>query len=48
MVDRDHGWARLVQGDFAIHDVPGDHLGLLTPPHVHTLTRELARRLTRR
>jgi amino acid adenylation domain-containing protein len=48
MVDRDHGWARLVQGDFAIHDVPGDHLGLLTPPHVHTLTRELARRLSSR
>jgi aspartate racemase len=46
MIDRDHGWAGLVRGDLAIHDVPGDHLGLLLPPHVHMLTRELARRLT--
>ena len=33
----DLGWGRLVRGKLSIHDVPGTHIGMLSPPHVQRL-----------
>ncbi len=35
------GWQELIRGDIAIMTVPGDHISMLTLPHVHTLATQL-------
>jgi thioesterase domain-containing protein/acyl carrier protein len=40
-VDSTYGWADLVQGGLELHTVPGDHLGILKPPHVGLLARKM-------
>jgi amino acid adenylation domain-containing protein len=38
--DPSYRWSQFAQ-DLQIYDVPGDHLGILKPPNVHTLARHL-------
>jgi amino acid adenylation domain-containing protein/non-ribosomal peptide synthase protein (TIGR01720 family) len=40
-----HGWDGLVPSGLTVEDVPGDHHGVLRPPHVDTLAEQLERRL---
>lgn len=40
-VAEDYGWSRFVRGVIRCHDVPGDHLGILSLPHVDALARLL-------
>ena len=35
------GWLALAGGGLTIHDIPGDHLGILTEPHVQEVARYL-------
>jgi amino acid adenylation domain-containing protein/non-ribosomal peptide synthase protein (TIGR01720 family) len=35
------GWGELVSGAIEVYTVPGDHIGMLNPPNVETLAREL-------
>jgi thioesterase domain-containing protein len=42
-VEPDGGFSRLVSGKIDVHDVPGDHLGILAPPHVTKLAAVLGR-----
>ncbi len=38
----DHGWERLVHGTLERHDIPGDHHGILRPPHLEGLLEVLS------
>jgi thioesterase domain-containing protein len=38
----DGGWSRLAAEPVEVHAVPGNHITMLTEPHVHDLARELA------
>jgi amino acid adenylation domain-containing protein len=40
-----HGWGPLVDGRFAIHDVCGDHVTMLSPPWVDFLADALSREI---
>jgi amino acid adenylation domain-containing protein len=42
------GWSRLAQGGIETRTLPGDHYGLLRPPEVELLARELTAHLDRR
>ena len=33
----DKGWAELITGDLAVHEVPGDHDSMLLEPNVSVL-----------
>ncbi|WP_243902384.1 condensation domain-containing protein [Aetokthonos hydrillicola] len=35
------GWKELIAGGLEIHDIPGDHLGILKEPHVQILAEKL-------
>ena len=35
-------WPHLVGGGYRVHEVPGDHLGVLAPPHVDVLATTVA------
>jgi len=39
------GWARLAGGGLTIHDIPGNHEGMLLEPNVQVLAQELRREL---
>jgi amino acid adenylation domain-containing protein len=41
----DRGWAGLVGGGLTFHDYQAEHLGILRPPNVADLGRQLSRRL---
>jgi thioesterase domain-containing protein len=43
----DYGWRKHVRGGLEIVDLPADHLGILTKPHVGELARRLAGKLCR-
>ena len=45
VVAPDLGWGRLVRGKLSIHELPGDHLGILEPPNVGRLAEILRRYL---
>ena len=36
------GWAPIAAAGFDVIDVPGDHLGILTPPNVHALGAQIS------
>jgi thioesterase domain-containing protein len=42
----DYGWSRHVRGKLTVHEAPGDHLGLLRPPHVALVAALIAPRLS--
>lgn len=42
----DNGWGRWVSGELAVVDVAGDHLTMVTEPHVTTLATRLADHLS--
>ena len=42
----DYGWRRHVRGALEIYDLPGNHLGILTRPHVRELARWMAGKLS--
>jgi thioesterase domain-containing protein len=44
-VDAHLGWRTLVRGALEVHDIPGDHLGILAEPNVVRLARILQSRL---
>jgi aspartate racemase len=44
-IDSDLGWRRLVRGLLDIHELPGDHLGVLQSPNVEHLAEILGRRV---
>lgn len=44
-LDSTYGWANLIKGELEIFTVPGDHLGVLTPPNVGVLARKLLPRV---
>jgi thioesterase domain-containing protein len=44
--DRTLGWRRYVTGPIEILTVPGEHLSILTPPHVREVAEQLSVRLT--
>ena len=35
------GWRELARGGLDVHEVPGDHLGILREPHVQVLAEKL-------
>ncbi|WNG19735.1 amino acid adenylation domain-containing protein [Cystobacter fuscus] len=43
--DPTHGWGSLVPSGLTVEDVPGDHHGVLRPPHVEHLAERLGRLL---
>ncbi|MFY0579907.1 alpha/beta fold hydrolase [Cystobacter fuscus] len=43
--DPTHGWGGLVPSGLTVEDVPGDHHGVLRPPHVEHLAERLGRLL---
>jgi len=47
-IDPDLGWRRLIKGTLTIHDLPGNHLGILRPPNVQRLTAILRDRIVLR
>lgn len=40
-----YGWGSLVDGSFCVHDVPGDHATILSPPWVASLAAALRREI---
>lgn len=44
-VDSLLGWGAVVRGSLTVHDVSGDHLDILQPPHVSMLAEKLRRYL---
>jgi acyl transferase domain-containing protein/thioesterase domain-containing protein/SAM-dependent methyltransferase/acyl carrier protein len=45
--ERTMGWAKLAAGGVEVHELPGDHLSVLKPPHVQVLAARLAECLAR-
>jgi amino acid adenylation domain-containing protein len=43
VIDPDLGWRKLVRGRLEIHDLPGNHLGVLEAPNVERLAELLGR-----
>jgi surfactin family lipopeptide synthetase C len=41
MAERDLGWGRYAARGVTVHDVPGDHVGMMYPPHVAAVGRRL-------
>jgi len=41
--DRHGGWSDFVRGSLGVHDVPGDHMGILDEPNVQILAEKLSR-----
>jgi len=39
--DPTRGWGKLIRGGLEIQEIPGDHLTMLTEPHVHVLAEKL-------
>ncbi len=39
--DPQGGWGSLVTGDLEVYHVPGDHIGIITEPHVQVLAARL-------
>ena len=39
--DRDGGWREFVKGSLEVHEIPGDHLGILNEPNVQSLAGKL-------
>jgi thioesterase domain-containing protein len=46
-LDASNGWQRHVTGPLYVHDIPGDHLGIIAPPNVRILAELLQARLDR-
>jgi thioesterase domain-containing protein len=46
-VDRECGWGELLEQGVTVHDIPGDHLGILGEAGVHMLARALREHLDR-
>jgi amino acid adenylation domain-containing protein len=42
-ISHDLGWRRLIQGNLDIHEVPGNHIGILRAPNVQRLAEILRR-----
>jgi amino acid adenylation domain-containing protein len=43
----DYGWSKYVRGELEMYDLPGDHLGILTAPHVREVARWITGKLAR-
>ena len=39
--DLHDGWGELVQGEIETHEIPGNHINIIKPPHVSALAEEL-------
>jgi thioesterase domain-containing protein len=40
------GWKDITHGALEVHDVPGDHYTMLSPPNVETIAEKLRAYLT--
>jgi thioesterase domain-containing protein len=47
VVNHRAGWEGLVQGDFATHDIPGNHENFIQPPNVDRLAALIGASLAR-
>jgi aspartate racemase len=36
-----YGWQKIAAGGLEVHDIPGDHIGILKEPHVRVLAEKL-------
>jgi len=41
ILKNDYGWGEVISGDIKLHDIEGDHLGIIKSPNVQSLAKQL-------